>query len=61
MNEELEILRKFTQTENKKNRGGGGGGREGGQMGVELLGGQGGCERNVGARGDVGYWDVNRE
>ena len=24
-------------------------------------GGQGGCERNVGGRGDVGYGDVNQE
>ena len=38
VNEELKILGKFT-----KNRGGG----EGGQVGVGLVGGQGGCERNV--------------
>ena len=25
------------------------------------LGGQGGCECNVGGRGDVGYGDVNQE
>ena len=34
----------------KKNSGGGGGGeggREGGQVGVGLVGGQGGCERRI--------------
>ena len=54
MNEELKFLGKFT----KKNFGGRvgsgevrwGGGRAGGGGG-----GQGGCERNVGGRGDVGY------
>ena len=34
---------------------GGGVGRGGGQVGVGLVGGQGGCECNVGGRGDVGY------
>ena len=42
VNEELKFLTKFT----KKKLGGGGSG---------WLGGQGGCERNVGGRGDVGY------
>ena len=42
VNEELKFLGKFTQ----KNFGGGGGGGGGGR---------GGCERNVGGRGDVGY------
>ena len=47
MNKELKFLGKFT----KKNSGGGVG-RAGGQVGVSwLLGGQGGCERNVGGRG----------
>ena len=32
-----------------------GGGREGSQVGGRVGGGQGGCERNVGGRGDVGY------
>ena len=45
VNAELKFLGKFT----KKNFGGGGGG---GQVGG---GGQGGCECNVGGRGDVGY------
>ena len=49
MNEELKFLGKFT----KKNSGGGGlvaeGVRWGG--GVGFVGGQGGCERNVGGRG----------
>ena len=44
VNEEMKFLGKFT----KENRGGG---REGGQVGVGLVGGQGGCERNVGGRG----------
>ena len=46
VNKELKFLGKFTQ---KKS----GGGREGGggQVGVWLVGGQGGCERNVGVRG----------
>ena len=43
VNEELKFLGKFT----KINRGG----REGGQVGVGLVGGHGGCERNVGGRG----------
>ena len=34
---------------------GGGVGRGGGQVGVGLVGGQGGCERNVRGRGDLGY------
>ena len=42
VNEELKFLGKFTQ---KKLLGSGGGG------GVGLVGGQGGCERNVGGRG----------
>ena len=52
VNEELKFWGKFT----KKNRGGGGG-SGGGQVGVLgwWLGGQGGCERNVGVGGDVGY------
>ena len=41
MNEELKFFGKFT----KINRGGGG--REGGQVGVGLVGGQGGCERRI--------------
>ena len=52
VNEELKFLGKFTK---KKIRGGvvGSGGRQvGGRAGG---GGQGGCERNVGGRGDVGY------
>ena len=65
VNEELKFLGKFTI---KKIWGGGGGGggsvAEGGGSvaegvrwgGVGLVGGsQGGCERNVGGRGDVGY------
>ena len=61
VNEELKFLGKFTQ---KKIRGGGGGGwggmggRRGSGGGGGCWGGgggQGGCERNVGARGDVGY------
>ena len=35
------------------------GGRSGGWWG--LVGGQGGCERNVGGRGDVWYGGVNQE
>ena len=51
VNEELKVLGKFTQ----KNRGWGVR-REGGQVGVGLVGGgQCGCERNVGVGGDVGY------
>ena len=46
VNEELKFLGKFT----KKNSGGGGVGR-GVRWGVGLVGGQGGCERNVGGRG----------
>ena len=46
VNEELKFLEKFTQ----KNRGWGVR-REGGQVGVGLVGGQCGCERNVGGRG----------
>ena len=47
VNEELKFLGKFT----KKIRGGGGSVAEGVRWGV---GGQGGCERNVGVGGDVG-------
>ena len=47
MNEELKFLGKFT----KKNSDGGGGGGGSGGEGVRLVGGQGGCERNVGGRG----------
>ena len=43
VNEELKFLGKIT----KKS----GDGREGGSGGVGLVGGQGGCERNVGGRG----------
>ena len=50
VNEELKVLGKFTQ----KNRGWVVR-REGGQVGVGLVGGQCGCERNVGVGGDVGY------
>ena len=51
--EELKFLGKFTK---KKFRGGGGVGSGGGQVGGSgRWGGQGGCERNVGGRGDVGY------
>ena len=46
-NEEL----KFLGNSQKKNRGGGGSGGEGVRWGVGLVGGQGGCERNVGGRG----------
>ena len=42
VNEELKFLGKFCS----------GGGQVGGRAGG---GGQGGCERNVGGRGDVGY------
>ena len=45
VNEELKFLGKFT----KKNQGGREGRGSGG--GVGLVGGQGGCERNVGGRG----------
>ena len=54
VNEELKFLGKFT----KKNSGGGGSVAEGVRWGGGLGwwgGGQGGCERNVGGRGDVGY------
>ena len=47
VNEELKFLGKFTQ---KKFRGGGSV-AEGVRWGVGLVGGQGGCERNVGGRG----------
>ena len=49
VNEELKFLGKIHQ---KKSGGGGGG-----QVGVGLVWGsvQGGCERNVRGRGDVGY------
>ena len=47
VNDELKFLKKFTH---KKI---GGWGQVG--EGVGLVGGQGGCERNVGGRGDVGY------
>ena len=40
----------------QKKRMGGISGGGGGRAGVG-LGGQGGCERNVGGRGDVGYWN----
>ena len=45
VNEELKFFGKFT----KKILGGGV------RWGVGLVGGQGGCERNVGGGGDVGY------
>ena len=45
VNEELKFFGKITQ----KNRGGGSG--AGVRWGVGLVGGQGGCERNVGGRG----------
>ena len=45
VNEELKFFGKFT----KKKSGVGGGGGIG--WGVGLVGGQGGCERNVGGRG----------
>ena len=60
VNEELRFLGKFT----KKKIGGGGGGRGSVVEGVRWGGGvgwgwwgrgQGGCERKVGGRGDVGY------
>ena len=55
VNEELKILGKFT----KKSFGGGGGavaeGVRWGGSGWWGGGGQGGCECNVGGRGDVGY------
>ena len=59
VNEELKFLGKFT----KKIGGGGGVGSRGGQVGGGGGGGragggggeQGGCERNVGGSGDVGY------
>ena len=46
VNEELKFFGKFT----KKNSGGGGV-RRGVRWVVGLVGGQGGCERNVGGRG----------
>ena len=46
VNEELKFLGKFTKT-----KFGGGVGRGGGQVGGRVMGGQGGCERNVGGRG----------
>ena len=55
VNEELKFLGKFTT---EKNSGGGGEGVRwgGGQVGGRVCGGgQGGCERNVGVGGDVGY------
>ena len=56
VNEELKFLGKFTK------KMGGGVGRGGGQVGVGLVGGQGGCERNVGGRGAMwGMGDVNQE
>ena len=36
-------------------------GSGGGQVGVRLVGAQGGCERNVGVGGDVGYGDMNQD
>ena len=50
VNEELKFLGKFTQ---KKS--GGGVVAEGVRWGGRAGGGQGGCERNVWGRGDVGY------
>ena len=51
VNEELKFLGKF-----KKKKIQGGGGQVGGGSGLwGGGGGQGGCERNVGVRGDVGY------
>ena len=50
VNEELKFLGKFTKKLGGGGSGGGGVGR-GGQVGVGLVGGQGGCERNVGGRG----------
>ena len=47
VNEELKFLGKFT----KKKNSGGGGVVVGVRWGVGLVGGQGGCERNVGGRG----------
>ena len=47
VNEKLKVFGKFT----KKNRRGGGGSGGGQVVGVGLVGGQGGCERNVGGRG----------
>ena len=46
VNEELKFLSKI-----QKNIRGGGVGNGGGQVGVGLIGGQGGCECNVGGRG----------
>ena len=48
VNEELKFLGKFTQ---KKFQGGCGRDGRGSGGGVGLVGGQGGCERNVGGRG----------
>ena len=56
VNEELKFLRKFT----KKNWGGGGGGGGSG-MGVELVGGQGGCEPMLGVGVMWGMGDVNQK
>ena len=61
----IEKIEVFGKIHKKKKSGGGGGGSvaEGVRWGVGLVGGggQGGCERNVGGRGDVGYGDVNQE
>ena len=55
MNEELKFFGKI----HKKNRGGV---MSGGREGVGLVGGKGGCERNVGGRGVMwGMGDVNKE
>ena len=58
VNEELKFLVKIHK---KKSSGGGGSVAEGvrwGGIGLVGGGGQGGCERNVGGRGDVGYKKV---
>ena len=55
VNEELKFLGNFTQ------KIGGGGGLGGGiRLGSGWWGRRGGCERNVGGRGYVGYGDVNQ-
>ena len=55
VNEELKFLGKFT----KNIRGGGKGGMD--QVGGRVGGGQGGCERNVGGRGDEGYGNQEKK
>ena len=52
VNEELKFLGKFT----KKIRGGGSVAKGVRWGGSGWWGGQGGCERNIGGWGDVGYW-----